>query len=128
MKMPALPHSAKRAALKAMLPQVWLDPVVKENLLPLLPEDEEKRRKAMPWAHNFSKHDLPGKRQRPGPINRSMHEQYCPLIYIGLQLLELSLVDWEDRTYIEFCVNEVMPTDKNEKSHLDLPDGFTMEP
>lgn len=123
--MPDLPNSAKRAALKEMLPQVWLDPTVKEHLLPLLPQDEDKRRKMLPWAPNFPKNPLPGKRQRPGPINRSLHEQYCPSMSIGLHLLDLSLVDWEDRTYIDFCIKEVAP---NEKSHLDLPDGFVVDP
>lgn len=122
---PDLPSSAKRAALKSMTPLVWLDPVVKEKLLPLLPEDEDKRRKMLPWAPNFWKHDSPTKRLRPGPVNRSLHEQYCPLLSIGLQLLDLSLVDWEDRSYIDFCVKEVGPS---EQGHLDLPDGLELEP
>ncbi len=52
-------------------------------------------------------------------------EQYCPLLFLGLQMLAPGIVDWEDRTYIEFCLKEVKP---NEKGHLDLPDGLDLEP
>ena len=81
------------------------------------PAASPKRRKAT--------HDNPSKRIRPGFVNQRLHEQYCPLLFLGLQMLAPGIVDWEDRTYIEFCLKEVKP---NEKGHLDLPDGLDLEP
>ncbi|MGYP003496816335 len=104
---------------------VWLGPIVKERLLPLLPQNEEKRHSILPWVPNSWTHDNPAKRIRPGFVNQRLHEQYCPLLFLGLQMLAPGIVDWEDRTYIEFCLKEVKP---NEKGHLDLPDGLDLEP
>lgn len=109
------------SAFKAADPLVWLMPEFRDSIMSVLPKTENARSKELPWTPNTWQPPV-GQRIRPGEVNRQLHEQYCPLLYLGLSMIVKGTNDWEDRTYIKMFVADFNKSAQCEA--LTLPEGL----
>lgn len=115
----AVPAPFLKAAFVAASPLVWLMPEFKDAISNFLPADEEARQKQLKWASN--RWSAPSHSQiRPGDVNRLLHKTYCPMLYIGLEMLLPKVDDWEDRAYVTIFATSLSAP----KGTLPLPMDF----
>lgn len=118
-----MPKALLKVAFKRADPLVWLMPEFKNAILDTLPKDEMARRKHLKWTSNMwtapNNMDI-----RPGEVNRMMHQRYCPLLYLGLEMVLTKVDDWEDRAYVDIFATSLSAP----KAVLPLPLDFEADP
>lgn len=117
-----LAGSSLLTTFKAANPLVWLMPEFRNTLISILPEAEAARCKAMVWTPNTWQSPVGQQRIRPGEVNRQLYAQYCPLLYLGLEMVVQKVDDWEDRAYIKAFTTEF--TKPTNPENIDLPEDL----